>query len=110
MKRNNSFRMTFYMGLLVIFFMVATLTSILINVYKFVYPKIYQSKKVEVVTENEIQQDVETVIQHDTVKIYVEKPIVEIKDTIKHITVSKPKLFLPVVQKRDTVKITDTLN
>ena len=108
MKRNNSFRTTFWMGLLVMMMIVSILWLIVINVFHFVSPKLVSEKKVEVSIETEQKSEyVEPIKTHDT--IYIEKPIVKPFDTPKSYIQPKPKVTLPISEKEDTTKINDTI-
>jgi hypothetical protein len=99
--RNNSFRQTFYLGLLILLILSGLLTLIGINVYKSYSTKL-NSKNVEDTMVSE-----ETINIHDT--IYLEKPI--LKDTFKVIPVNKVKPIIPNVSKKlDTTKSLDTIN
>jgi hypothetical protein len=101
--RNNSFRQTFYLGLLILILLSGLLTIIGINVYSSFSSKIKNSNvedtfmNVEDVTKN----------IHDT--IYIEKP--NHKDTSKVIHMDRVKPTPSnVVTKLDTTKNLDTIN
>jgi len=98
MKRNNSFRMTFYLGLCIILFIVSILTTIIVNIWRALEPKL-KKEKVEVVAE---QYPLDTEKIHDT--IFVEKPSTKIIDSPKVI-----KKQIGVVETRDTIISVDTL-
>lgn len=99
MKRNNSFRLTFYLGLCVILFLVLTLTLVVVNVWRALEPKL-KNEKVGVIISEEYPVDTETI--HDT--IYIEKSSPKITDSPK---VSKKQVS--VVETKDTVISVDTL-
>jgi uncharacterized protein (DUF433 family) len=98
MKRNNSFRVTFYLGLCVILFIVSFLTTIIVNVWRVLEPRL-KPEKVEVVTE---QYPLDTEKIHDT--IFIEKSSPKITDSPK---VSKKQVS--IVETQDTVVSVDTL-
>jgi ABC-type lipoprotein release transport system permease subunit len=102
--RNNSFRQTFYLGLLILILLSGLLTIISVNVYNS-FSKKLKNTNVEDTTEVNIE-DMSMRI-HDTV--YLEKPIN--KDTSKVIQVDRVKPTPSnVVKKLDTTKSLDTIN
>jgi ABC-type lipoprotein release transport system permease subunit len=101
--RNNSFRQTFYLGLLILISLSGLLTIIGINVYNSFSTKL---KKTNVEDTFVNFEDVSKNI-HDTV--YIEKP--NHKDTSKVIHIDRVKPTTSnVVKKLDTTKSLDTLN
>ena len=109
MKKNNSFKMTFYLGLTIIVLAVSFLTLIAINIYDALTPK-FKKDKLEIYIDD-VKPEKEIV--RDT--IYIDKPRVKSNDTPKNVTIVNPKT-LPVTQsKKDTNNvtksiITDTIN
>ena len=100
--RNNSFRRTFYLGLLVLLILSGLLTIIGVNVYK-TYSSKMKNSNIEDTFVN-VGDDLNKV--HDT--IYLEKPI--FKDTSKIIRVDKVKpTSSNVTKKLDTTKSLDTI-
>jgi hypothetical protein len=100
--RNNSFRRTFYLGLLVLLILSGLLTIIGINVYKS-YSSKMKNSNIEDTFVN-VDDDLNKV--HDT--IYLEKPI--FKDTSKIIRVDKVKpIPSNITKKLDTTKSLDTI-
>lgn len=110
MKKNISFRVTFYMGLLVIFLVFGFLSLIFMNIFWAVSPKLKHEKTVEVVSNYEVELDSETEKKTDTVKIYIEKPLSKPVDTPKNNPSVKPKVVVPVIEKQDTTNVIDTIN
>ena len=101
--RNNSFRQTFYLGLLVLLILSGLITIIGINIYKSYSTKIKNSNVEDTFVNLE---DVSKNI-HDTV--YIEKP--NHKDTSKVIHIDRVKPTTSnVVKKLDTTKSLDTIN
>jgi hypothetical protein len=101
--RNNSFRQTFYLGLLVLLILSGLITIIGVNVYKSYSTKIKNSNVEDTFVNLE---DVSKNI-HDTV--YIEKP--NHKDTSKVIHIDRVKPTTSnVVKKLDTTKSLDTIN
>ena len=101
--RNNSFRQTFYLGLLILILLSGLLTIIGINVYKSYSSKMKNSNIEDTfVNVDDVSKNI-----HDTV--YLEKPIR--KDTSKVIYVDKVKpIPSNVTKKLDTTKTLDTIN
>jgi ABC-type lipoprotein release transport system permease subunit len=101
--RNNSFRQTFYLGLLILILLSGLLTIIGINVYNSFSTKL----KNTTVEDTMVNVGYESINVHDTV--YLEKPIR--KDTSKVIHVDKIKPIISnVTKKLDTTKSLDTIN
>ena len=101
--RNNSFRQTFYLGLLILILLSGLLTIIGINVYNSFSTKL----KNTTVEDTTVNIESESINVHDTV--YLEKPIH--KDTSKVIHVDKIKPIISnVTKKLDTTKSLDTIN
>ena len=103
MKKNNSFKVTFYLGLIIIVMLVSVLTLIIFNVYRGLESK-FRKDKVEVLIEN--TEPIKEII-HDTV--YIDKPTVKSNDTPKSINNIKTKNSPVVSEKIDTVVTTDSI-
>lgn len=72
MKKYNSFKTSFYLGLVIILLLTMILSLITINVYNYVSPKFKRDKDNDTIIETpKIQQ----IIIHDT--IFIEKPCPE---------------------------------
>jgi hypothetical protein len=99
MKKNNSFKLTFYLGLTVLTFIAIILTLVLINLYN-TYSYKFKKNKVETVIE--VIEPVHKVI-YDTV--YIEKPINKVVDIPKATTPVKPKTPPVVIVKKDTINL-----
>lgn len=101
--RNNSFRRTFYLGLLILLLLSGLLTLIGINVYNS-----FSTKRNNTNVEDTMVSDSNQSIHiHDT--IYLDKPI--IKDTVKVIPVIKVKPNTSNISKKlDTIKSFDSIN
>ena len=91
--KNNSFKYTFYLGLLIMLFVCALITSISINVYTTISGRYQVKKQDSVVVEVPIIPEKEIV--HDTV--FIEKVIV------KPIDSSKPKKEIDTSKYNDSV-------
>ena len=101
--RNNSFRQTFYLGLLILILLSGLLTIIGINVYNSFSTKLKKTNT----EDTAVNLESESIGIHDTV--YLEKPIR--KDTSKVIHVDKIKPIISnVTKKLDTTKSLDTIN
>ncbi len=98
--KNNSFKYTFYLGLLIIFILGSLLLLIGINVYNAVTPKIKKDNTEIYIEKIELKKD--TI--HDT--IYVDRPVVKSNNTPKSIIQTKPKETNIVV---DSTVIIDTV-
>ena len=103
MKKNNSFRMAFYLGLTIIVLVVSFLTLITVNVYNALTPK-FRKDKLEIYIDD-VKPEKEIV--HDT--IYIDRPRVKIDDTPKNITSVTPKKTPIVSEKNDTTIVVDTI-
>lgn len=101
--KNNSFKQTFYLGLVILISVTSFLFLIGYNVFIVLAPKFKKDKVETYVNEPQFEKE----IVHDT--IYVDRPIVKINDTPKNITVIKPKKTLIVPEKRDTIFNVDTI-
>lgn len=110
MKKNHSFRATFYMGLFVILVVFGVLSLIVLNVFWAVSPKLRHEKSVETIQNYEMELDSDTDKKPDTVKIYIEKPVSKPVDTPKNNTSVKPKVVAPVIEKQDTTSVSDSTN
>ena len=102
--KNNSFKQTFYLGLVILISVTSFLFLIGYNVFIALSPKFKKDKVETYVNEPQFEKE----IVHDT--IYVDGPIIKINDTPKNITVIKPKKTLIVPEKRDTIINVDTIN
>lgn len=98
--KNNSFRHTFYLGLLIIFLIGSLLLLIGVNVYNSITPK-FKKDKLEIYIET-VEPKKDTI--HDT--IYIDKPVVKSNNTPKSIVKTKPKETSIVV---DSTVIIDTV-
>lgn len=103
MKKNNSFRMTFYLGLTIIVLAVSFLTLIAINIYDALTPK-FRKDKLEIYIDD-VKPEKEIV--RDT--IYIDKPRVKSNDTPKNVTSVTPKKTSVVSEKNDTTIVVDTI-
>ena len=103
MKKNNSFKTTFYLGLIVLTVITSTLMLIGYNIFKSVAPK-FKKDKLEIYIDD-VKPEKEIV--HDT--IYLDKPYVKINNIPKNFTVIKPKLVPVVSKKIDTTVVLDTI-
>lgn len=102
MKKNNSFKKTFYLGAIIILFIISISTLFVINIYKSLSHK---SKKDKIETYIEDVKS-EKEIVHDTV--YLDKSSVKVNDTLKNVTVITPNSIDP--EKTDTTTTSDTIN
>lgn len=103
MKKNNSFRMTFYLGLTIIVLAVSFLTLIAINIYDALTPK-FRKDKLEIYIDD-VKPEKEIV--RDT--IYIDRPRVKSNDTPKNVTSVTPKKTPVVSEKNDTTIVVDTI-
>ena len=103
MKKNNSFRMTFYLGLTIIGLAVSFLTLIAINVYDALTPK-FKKDKLEIYIDD-VKPEKEIV--YDT--IYIDRPRVKNNDTPKNVTIVTTKKTPIVSEKNDTTIVVDTI-
>jgi hypothetical protein len=103
MKKNNSFKTTFYLGLTVLFLVVSLITLVMFNLFNVLLPK-FKKDKLEIYIED-VKPEKEIV--HDT--IYVDKPRVKVDDSPKNVTVVKLKSAPVVLEKIDTTIILDTV-
>jgi hypothetical protein len=103
MKKNNSFKTTFYLGLIVLTVITSILMLIGYNIFRAVTPK-FKKDKLEIYIED-VKPEKEIV--HDT--IYVDKPRVKVDDSPKNVTVVKLKSAPVVLEKIDTTIILDTV-
>jgi hypothetical protein len=100
--KNNSFKYTFYFGLLIILIVCALITSVSINIYKTVYNNNrIKKEKIEVI---ETPVILEKEIIHDT--LFIERP--------KPINVSTPKKETKIIKliqpkKIDTTSFNDSV-
>jgi hypothetical protein len=102
MKKNNSFKTTFYLGLIVLTVITSILMLIGYNIFRAVTPK-FKKDKLEIYMDT-FQPEKEVI--HDTV--YIDKPHVKSNDTPKNVTNIKPQNLSIAPKERDTI-ITDTI-
>jgi hypothetical protein len=100
MKKNNSFKMTFYLGLMVLLIIVSISTLIIVNVFNALSPK-FTKDKPEIYIDNVTP---EKQIIYDTV--YIDKPRVKVSDTPKNVTAVKPKSSPVISNEKDTNNVT----
>lgn len=100
MKKNNSFRITFYLGLFIILITVSFLTLVIVNVWRAFEPKLKKEEKEKVVITEQYSLDVEKI--HDT--IFIEKITPTVIDIPK--VVKKQTNF---VKTKDTTISVDTI-
>lgn len=99
--KKNTFKYTFYFGLLIILGLTVLLTAVSFNIYKSISNKVTIKKEEERVVEVPLLLDKEII--HDT--IYFEKPIVKQVDTPK-----QKKGINPIIQTTvDTPFINDSI-
>jgi len=105
MKKNNSFKTTFYLGLIILLIIGSVVSLIVVNVFNVLAPKFTKDKdKVEIYIDDVTH---EKEIIHDTV--YIDKPIVKVNSTPKNVTTVIPK-SLPVTQgEKDTDNVTKSI-
>ena len=97
MKNNNSFKATFYLGLIVLTLTVSITALVIINLYQYVSPK-FKKDKIEI---SAYELKPEKQIIHDTV--YIDRPIIKNNESPKNVTVIKPKTLPKVLTEKDTV-------
>jgi membrane glycosyltransferase len=97
MKNNNSFKTTFYLGLIVLTLTVSILTIVFINLYRYVSPK-FKKDKIEIIAQ-EIKPEKQII--HDTV--YIDRPVVKNNEITKNVSVIKPKISPKVLTEKDTI-------
>jgi len=103
MKKNNSFKTIFYLGLIVLLLIGSIVSLIVINLFNALSPK-FTKDKVEIYIDDVTP---EKEIIYDTV--YIDKPIVKINNTPKNVTTVIPK-SLPVTQgEKDTDNVTKSI-
>jgi hypothetical protein len=100
MKKNNSFKMTFYLGLMVLLIIVSISTLIIINVFNALSPKLIKDKTEIYIDDVKPEKQ----IIYDTV--YIDKPRVKVSDTPKNVTVVKPKSSPVISNEKDTNNVT----
>jgi ABC-type lipoprotein release transport system permease subunit len=101
--KNNSFRQTFYLGLLILIILSGLLTIISVNVYNSFSRKLKNTN----IEDTIVSVEEVSIKIHDT--IYLDKPV--FKDTSKVIHVDRVKPTPSnVVKKLDTIKSLDTIN
>lgn len=92
--KNNSFKYTFYFGLLIILVLSGLIVSVSINIYNSINNKILTKPKKEETTVIELPSNSpEKEIIHDTV--YLEKPTIKVIDTQKQkkVTYQSPQII-----------------
>lgn len=105
MKKNNSFKLTFYLGLCIMLIIITFLTLIIVNVWRTVEPKLKKNKVEVIVSE---QHSLDDEIIHDT--IFIEKLPLKPVDSQKIVEVRKVnKKQVNIVETKDTVISVDTL-
>jgi hypothetical protein len=103
MKKNSSFKTTFYLGLVVLTAVTSILMLIGYNIFRAVTPK-FKKDNLKIYMDT-FQPEKEII--HDTV--YVDKPHVKSNDTPKSFISVKPKSIPEVSKKQDTSVIIDTI-
>jgi hypothetical protein len=108
MKKNHSFKTTFYLGLIILLLIGSVVSLIVVNVYRALEPK-FTKDKPEIYIED---VKPEKQIIYDTV--YIDKPRTKISDTPKNVTIVKPKTLPVTPIEKDTNNvskpiITDTI-
>jgi hypothetical protein len=103
MKKNNSFKTTFYLGLIFLFVFTSITTLILFNLFNILSPK-FKKDKPEIYIDD-VKPEKEIV--HDT--IYIDRPIVKTNNIPKNVTVIKSKSVPVVLEKPDTTIHLDTI-
>jgi hypothetical protein len=103
MKKNNSFKTIFYLGLIVLLLIGSIVSLIVVNLFNVLSPK-FTKDKVEIYIDDVTP---EKEIIYDTV--YIDKPIVKINNTPKNVTTVIPK-SLPITQgEKDTDNVTKSI-
>ena len=100
MKKNNSFKMTFYLGLMVLLIIVSISTLIIVNVFNTLSPKLTKDKTEIYIDDVKPEKQ----IIYDTV--YIDKPRVKVSDTPKNVTAVKPKSSPVISNEKDTNNVT----
>jgi hypothetical protein len=100
MKKNNSFKMTFYLGLMVLLIIVSISTLIIVNVFNALSPKLTKDKPEIYIDDVKPEKQ----IIYDTV--YIDKPRVKVSDIPKNVTVVKPKSSPVISNEKDTNNVT----
>ena len=103
MKKNNSFKTTFYLGLIILFVFASTTTLIIFNLFNILSPK-FKKDKPEIYIDD-VKPEKEIV--HDT--IYIDRPVVKTNNIPKNVTVIKSKSVPVVLEKPDTTIHLDTI-
>jgi hypothetical protein len=109
MKKNNSFKMTFYLGLIVLLIIASISTLIIVNVFNVLSLKLSKNKPEIYI--NDVKPEKQII--YDT--IYVDKSSVKVSDTLKNVTVVTPKSLPVIPNEKDTNNVTkpiieDTIN
>jgi hypothetical protein len=100
MKKNNSFKMTFYLGLIVLLIIASISTLIIVNVFNVLSLKLTKNKPEIYI--NDVKPEKQII--YDT--IYVDKSSVKVSDTLKNVTVVTPKSLLVISTEKDTNNVT----
>ena len=102
MKKNNSFKTTFYLGLTVLILIVSMVSLIVVNVYNTLLPKFTKNNDKLEIYIDDVKPEKEII--YDTV--YVDKPRVKVNDTPKNVTVVKKKPSPVTQSEKDTNNVT----
>ena len=100
MKKNNSFKMTFYLGLIVLLIIASISTLIIVNVFNVLSLKLSKNKPEIYI--NDVKPEKQII--YDT--IYVDKFSVKVSDTLKNVTVVTPKSLPVISTEKDTNNVT----
>jgi hypothetical protein len=100
MKKNNSFKMTFYLGLIVLLIIASISTLIIVNVFNVLSLKLSKNKPEIYI--NDVKPEKQII--YDT--IYVDKSSVKVSDTLKNVTVVTPKSLPVIPNEKDTNNVT----
>jgi hypothetical protein len=103
MKKSNSFKMTFYLGLIVLLIIASISTLIIVNVFNVLSLKLTKDKPEIYI--NDVKPEKQII--HDTV--YVDKSGVKVSDTLKNVTVVTPKSSPVISTEKDTNNVTKSI-
>lgn len=103
MKKNNSFKMTFYLGLIVLLIITSISTLIIVNVFNVLSSKLTKNKPETYI--NDVKPEKQII--YDT--IYVDKHSVKISDNSKNVTVVTPKSSPVILNEKDTNTVTKSI-
>lgn len=101
--KNNSFKQTFYLGLVLVISITSILMLLGYNLFIAVTPKFKKDKVETYVDEPQTEKE----IVHDTV--YLDRPRVKINDTPKNVTIVKSRTTPVISEKTDTTILVDTV-